>query len=250
MKITILGSGTAIPSLERNSAGILLQHGGVNTLFDCGYGTVHQLLRLGLTYHDIDRIFFTHNHPDHVCDLIIFLFSSRYPEDPRRKDLEIVAAPGFKAFFDGMMGAFKHWLIPDTYKVNIVEQDEDTKEYDGLTVASRKTSHIELSRGYRITGSSGAILAISGDTDYCSNVIALGRAADLLILECSFPDTMKVKGHLTPTEAGKLARESGCKKLCLTHFYPPCDPEEIRKACAREYTGELLLAHDLLKIEL
>lgn len=250
MKITILGSGTAVPSLARNSAGILLQHRGINSLFDCGYGTVRQLTRLGLTYHDIDRIFFTHNHPDHLCDLIIFLFSSRYHEDPRRKDLEIVAAPGFKQFFDGVMGAFKHWLIPTTYRVNIIEQDEETREYGGLSVTSRKVIHIDLSRGYRITGPTGMTLAISGDTDYCSNVIELGKDADLLILECSFPDTMKVKGHLTPTEAGKLARESGCKKLCLTHFYPPCIPEEIQKACAREYAGEILLAHDLLMIDL
>ena len=250
MKITILVSGTAVPSLERNSAGILLQHENINSLFDCGYGAVRQLLRLGLSYHDIDRIYFTHNHPDHMCDLIIFLFASRYQEDPRRKDLEIVAAPGFKKFFDGVMGAFKHWLIPTTYKVNIVEQDEETREYNGLSVTSRKVNHIDLSRGYRVTDRTGATLALSGDTDYCAEVAELGRSADLLILECSFPDMMKVKGHLTPKEAGRLARESGCKKLCLTHFYPPCNPDEIHKACVEEYTGEIILAYDLLGIEL
>jgi ribonuclease BN (tRNA processing enzyme) len=54
MKITILGSGTAVPSLKRNSAGILVQSKGFNYLVDFGYGNLRQLLNLGLTYHDID----------------------------------------------------------------------------------------------------------------------------------------------------------------------------------------------------
>lgn len=250
MKITILGSGTAVPSLERNSAGLLLQHGGINSLFDCGYGTIHQLLRLGVTYHDIDRIYFTHNHPDHICDLIIFLFSSRYHLAPREKNLEIVAGHGFRQFFDGLTNAFKHWLIPTTYNINIVEQGEETREYGGLSVTARKVNHIDLSLGYRITDPLGSTFALSGDTGYCANMVALGKNADLLILECSFPDSLAVKGHLTPKEAGRLARETGCKKLCLTHFYPPCDPFAISEACRREYAGELILARDLLEFEL
>ena len=67
MNVTILGSGTAVPSLERNSSGVLIQEEGINTLIDFGYGTLKQLLHLGITYHGIDRIFFTHNHPDHMC---------------------------------------------------------------------------------------------------------------------------------------------------------------------------------------
>ncbi|MFQ5716221.1 MAG: MBL fold metallo-hydrolase [Nitrospinales bacterium] len=250
MKVTILGSGTAVPSLERNSAGILLQHETQNVLFDFGYGNLRRLLSLGISYHDIDRIFFTHNHPDHMCDLIIFLFSSRYHEDPRVKDLSIVGGPGFKRFFDGVMAAFKRWLIPTTYQVDIVEQDEETRVYDSLTVTSKKVNHIDISRGYRVTDASGATVAISGDTDYCEGMVALGKNADLMILECSFPDDKKVAGHLTPNLASKLAQEAACKKLCLTHFYPPCDMEDIRAVCRRQFSGELFLAEDLMTFEL
>lgn len=249
MKATILGSGTAVPSLRRGSAGILLQDGGGNSLIDCGYGTVHKLLRLGLTYHDIDRIFFTHIHPDHVCDLTILLFGSRYHLEPREKDLTLVGAPGFKKFFEGLTAAYRHWLVPTTYSISIVEQDEETREYDGLTVATRKVNHMDLSRGYRFTGETGAAFAVSGDTDSCDNMVELGKNADLLVLECSFPDDMKVSGHLTPREAGRLARRADCKKLCLTHFYPPCDLEDVRQSCSREYSGALVLAEDLTEFE-
>ncbi len=250
MKITILGSGTAVPSLQRNSSGVLIQENSINTLVDFGYGNLKQLLNLGITYHDIDRIFFTHNHPDHMCDLIPFLFGSRYQLDARRKDLEIVAGPGFQDFFDKLMVAFKHWLKPTEYKLNILEVDEDVSAFEGMQVEAKKVKHISMSRGYRFTNEKGKSVAFSGDTDYCEGMIHLGKEADLMILECAWPDEEKTEGHLGPSLAGKLAMEANCKKLCLTHFYPPCDLQNIRKTVEEVYQGELILARDLMQFEL
>ena len=249
MKITILGSGTAVPSLQRNSAGVLLQQDSKNWLIDFGYGNLKQLLNLGITYHDIDRIFFTHNHPDHICDLIPFLFGARYQNDPRTKVLSIIAGPGFGAFYKQLMSTFKQWLIPKSYNVEIIEQDEAVVEYDSCTVETRKVRHIEISRGYRITCPNGISVAISGDTDICEEMVLLGRNTDLMILECAFPDDMKVRGHLTPRLCGQLAQKAACKTLCLTHFYPPCDLEEVRRVCSEEFSGKIVLAEDLMKFE-
>ncbi len=245
MRVVILGSGTAYPNLERCSAGVLIQNEGINSVVDFGYGTVHQLLRLGLTYHDVDRIFFTHNHPDHMCDLIYFLFSTRYPPEARKKDLEIVAGPGFRTFFDGLMKAFGTWLVPKTYEIKIIEQDEETRNYDGLNVTSRRVQHIEISRGYRFEDGEGHSVAISGDTEYCAGIVELGREADVLILECSTPDGTKVPGHLTPTPAARIAKEAECKTLCLTHFYPPMEAIDPTATIQAHFPGNLTLATDL-----
>ena len=250
MKITILGSGTAVPSLERNSSGVLVENGETRSLIDCGYGTLHQLLRLGITVNDIDRIYFTHIHPDHMCDLVPMLFAVRYPLDAREKTLEIVAGPGFKEFFTGLLKAYKGWLTPKTYEINITEQDEETREYDGLGVTTRKVKHIPISRGYRMTDEKGHTATFSGDTDTCDGMIELGREADLMVLECATPDDMKLDGHLSPLSAAKLAQKANCKKLCLTHFYPPCDLDAFRKIVSKEYTGELFFAADLMTFEL
>ena len=250
MKVTIMGSGTMVPSNERNSSGVLVEYEKTCSMIDFGYGTMHNLLKKGLTYHDIDRIYFTHNHPDHICDLVPFLFASRYPKDPRRKDLEIVAGPGFEQFFNTLMQAYKSWLIPSTYKVKIREQDEETKLYDGLIVTSKKVKHIELSRGYRFEFAGGKSLVVSGDTDYCEGMIDLGKEADLMILECSMPDDMKVHGHMTPSECGRLAQKVNCKKLCLTHFYPVCDQKDVLAKCLAEFSGELCLAKDLMEFSI
>lgn len=148
------------------------------------------------------------------------------------------------------MQAYKRWLIPSTYQVQIMEQGEETRTYDGLSVTSKKVKHIDMSRGYRFQTAEGKSLAVSGDTDYCEGMIELGKEADLMILECSSPDNMKLPGHLTPTECGKLAEEAGCRKLCLTHFYPVCDLEDVRATCHAVYTGELFLAEDLMEFNI
>ena len=250
MKITILGSGTMVPQLERNSSGILIQNAGKNSLIDCGYGTLHQLLRLQVTYQDIDRIYFTHNHPDHIYDLVPLLFASRYPLAPREKKLAIVAGPGFKKFFDGLLKAYNGWLTPAAYEIEVIEQDEETRTYDGLTVTTKKVKHLPISRGYRFTDEKGRVAAFSGDTDTCEAMIEIGLNADLMVLECATPDELKMDGHLSPTPAGKLAQKTQCKKLCLTHFYPPCELTEFRKIVSREYTGEIFFAQDLMEFQL
>ncbi len=250
MNVTILGSGTAVPSLARNSSGVLIRDEGVNTLIDFGYGTLKQLLHLEITYHDIDRIFFTHNHPDHMCDLIPFLFASRYHPAARKKDLEIVAGRGFQDFFDKLIAAFKHWLVPTEYQIRVTEIDEGTKNFGSHRVTFKKVRHIEMSRGYRFENPAGKTVALSGDTDYCQSMVELGKGADLMILECAMPDGGKIAGHLVPSLAGKLAKEADCKKLCLTHFYPPCDMDAMRETVSAIYGGELVLARDLMQFQL
>ena len=72
----------------------------------------------------------------------------------------------------------------------------------------------------------------------------------MLILECSFPDEMKVEGHLTPSLAGRIARKAHCRRLILTHLYPLCDEYDILRQCRKEFAGEVIVAHDLLRVKI
>jgi ribonuclease BN (tRNA processing enzyme) len=110
-------------------------------------------------------------------------------------------------------------------------------------------AHSEVSVGFRVDAR-GRSMVYSGDTDYCVNIVRLGKNADLLILECSFPDERKSPGHLTPSFAGKIAREASCKKLLLTHFYPVFQGHDILQECRKEFSGEIVLAEDGMKINL
>ena len=125
---------------------------------------------------------------------------------------------------------------------------EDSREFDGFTIHSAPVNHTPQSLGFRIEDNSGKSITYSGDTGYCEGIVELARDADLLILECSFPDEEAIAGHLTPSEAGDIATRAGAKKLLLTHFYPKILTTDIEAQCRKTYQGDLVLATDLMTL--
>jgi len=117
-----------------------------------------------------------------------------------------------------------------------------------LWIKTLPLEHTPESVGYRIASPQGRTVVYAGDTDYCPNIVELARGADLLLLECSFPEGRKVNGHLTPSLAGRIAQEAECRRLVLTHLYPPCDQSDIRGDCRKVFDGEVLLAEDMMRI--
>jgi ribonuclease BN (tRNA processing enzyme) len=116
-------------------------------------------------------------------------------------------------------------------------------------IFSKPMTHTPESIGYRIELADGKSIAVSGDTDYSETIVDLALEADLLVLECSFPEGKKVEGHLTPSLAGRIASESHCKRLLLTHLYPVCDSTDIVGQCKEVFKGEIILAEDLMRVK-
>lgn len=249
MELIVLGSGTCVPSLKRGSSGLVVKADNKIILIDSGSGTLNRLLKLGITYCDVDIICYTHIHPDHIADLVPFLFTCRYGDLPRQKDLLITGGEGFIDFFNRLKGVFNHWLDADRYKLDLKEIVNETIIVGNLKITTCQPSHIKESVSYRFELSDGRSIVLSGDTGYSENVISLGRDADILVLECSFPDDLKTEGHLSPSGAGEIAAKSKCKKLVLTHFYPLCEKYDLKAECRKTYKGELVLAEDLMKFE-
>ena len=110
--------------------------------------------------------------------------------------------------------------------------------------------HQPESVAYRVESDDGKSVVISGDTDYCPDLVELARDVDVLVIESALPDEMKAKGHLTPSLAGRIGREANCKKMVLTHLYPVCDTIDIAQQCKKEYQGELLIAEDSMEISI
>jgi len=252
--LTILGSGTCVPSLERSSCSVMLAVGDTKLLFDSGPGTMRRLLRANTTIFDVDYIFYSHFHPDHTAELVPFLFATKYPDmGQRQRVLTIVAGEGFEDFFAGLNTVYGKWIELDPGLVNIIQMNNrsaDLLQLKDFTVQSAPVEHNPESIAYRITGPGGHAVVYSGDTDYSENLIALSKDADLLICESALPDDYRVKGHLTPSLAGDIATRAGVKKLVLTHFYPECDQTDIEQECRKTYDGPLVLAEDLMRIDI
>lgn len=252
--VTILGSGTIVPSLHRSSCSVLMETGGVKLLFDSGPGTMRRLLRADTTIFDISSVFYSHLHPDHTGELVPLIFALKYPDSSQRKmPLNIIAGKGFSDFFAGLEKVYGDWIRLAPGMMRIMERDitkRDEFDIDGICVTSMPVDHMDISLAYRITGRTGASVVYSGDTGYCETLVDLAMNADLLICECSFPDGLEVPGHLTPSLAGKIAQRAQVKKMVLTHFYPECDKVDIVRECRKTYSGDVVIAEDLMRFEL
>jgi ribonuclease BN (tRNA processing enzyme) len=249
-QLIVIGSGTGVPSLRRGSPGLVFVSGTSTVLIDSGSGTLRRILEVGITYRDIDLLLYTHIHPDHVIDLVPLLFASKYGDAPRDKDLICLGGPGFRRYFNKLKRTYGSWIESTAYRLSVKELISRPLRFRHMKIRSKPMAHMPESIGYRVELESGKSIAVSGDTDYCENLIDLASGVDLLVLECSFPDEKKVEGHLTPTLAGSIASESRSKKLLLTHLYPICDQFDMLQACRRVFQGEVILAEDLMRIDL
>jgi ribonuclease BN (tRNA processing enzyme) len=215
---------------------------------------MRRLLEADTTIFDLTCIFYSHFHPDHTAELVPLLFATKYPDGGRRQEpLTIVAGRGFSDFFARLKAVYGSWIELAPGLLEIVELDNisgDSCRFEDFTVNTAPVEHNQESIAYRITSAEGHSIVYSGDTDYSENLIDLAKSADLLICESAMPDSMQAKGHLTPSLAGEIAARARVGKLVLTHFYPECDQVDIEQECRKTYSGPLMLAEDMLRINI
>jgi len=254
IKITVLGSGTCVPSLTRSACSLLMAMGDSRLLFDVGPGTMRRLLEAGTTVQEVSHLLLSHFHPDHSGELAAFIFANKYPENARRRTpLQLIGGPGLRDFFQKLRMVYGQWIALEAGLLDLVEFD--TERRDGLVQADFRLAtcgvvHNRESLAYRVTSSEDISVVYSGDTDFSDSLIALARECDLLICESAMPDGLKLAGHLTPRLAGAIATQAGVRRLMLTHFYPECDEVDLRAQCRNTYNGPVLLAEDLMTVVL
>ena len=119
-----------------------------------------------------------------------------------------------------------------------------------LNVAGRRVDLAEVSEP-RL----GQRFAFIMDTRLCEAVFALAEGADLMVCEATFlaehAALAPEYGHLTATQAGQIAAESGVRTLVLTHFsqrYAHRDPQRFADEAGAVFGGQIVAAADLDRI--
>jgi ribonuclease Z len=97
-ELTILGCGSAVPTVQRNSAAQVLNVQGRLFLIDCGEGTQQQLRRFKVPYTRINHVFISHLHGDHFFGLAGLL--SSFSLQGRRADLHVYADERLQGIID------------------------------------------------------------------------------------------------------------------------------------------------------
>ena len=87
-------------------------------------------------------------------------------------------------------------------------------------------------------------IVYTGDTGPSSELARWAAGCDLLLAECSLPAERAMDIHLTPEQAGDLAKEADAKRLVLTHFYPPVETSDPAKVAGTRFRGPVTAAKD------
>ncbi|MEW6439449.1 MAG: MBL fold metallo-hydrolase [bacterium] len=249
MEVTILGSGTAIPDRERSSPGLAVRLEDSLAFLDLGSGSLGRAARLSVPVDEVELVLLTHLHPDHTADLVPLLFALRNPEWRRVRPLLVVGAEGLAEHLWRLDAVYGDWIRPAGYDLDIRELGRSRLSLPRWHLQTEPVRHGPPAIAAALTDGRGRRLVYSGDTEYCEGLVRIAQDADLLILECSFPDGRICPGHLTPSQAGRVAREARCKKLLLTHFYPACRGHDLLASCRGAYPGPIVLAEDGLRME-
>ncbi len=248
MKLIVLGSGTCVPSLKRNAPGYFLEAENRQILVDCGSGTLLQLKKAGRNYKNIDAVFITHKHPDHFADLMPLIHALlATPKFKREKGLFIIAPEGFKEYYN--MAIAPIFGKPLNFSIQPVEI-QDKLDFEPFHIFAAKTIHSRDSIAFRFE-QGGKSIVFTGDAEDDYGLIEVSKDDDILIADCSFPDSMKTQGHLCSKECGLVAQKAGVKKLLLSHLYPVDTPDIDRVKESREtFNGDIVLAEDLMEIDI
>jgi len=138
--VTFLGTVSGIPSKERNHPAIVLEYFYYKKdtlLFDCGEGTQKQLMKAGISFMDISKIFITHWHADHFAGLIPLLQTMNL--EKRKSELAIFG-PEASRFVQGILNLgyfgvrFPVKAVDVPFEGKDITKIYETKVYEVLSV--------------------------------------------------------------------------------------------------------------------
>ncbi len=243
-QVVVLGASGGRPTAGQACSGFLVEWDGARIVLDLGYGTLPQLLRHAPDG-GVDAVVVTHEHPDHCVDLH-GLFRVRHYRRPAAPRLPLYAPAGVLERLAGLepdvdlADVFEHRPLPGTYDVG------------PFTLDASALPHFVPNVGVRLAAE-GGVLAYATDTGPHETLAALGRAADLYILDATDRpgETERAERNLlTAVEAGEWAQRAGARRLVLTHLWPGTDPDLSVRRARRAFTGPTQVATQGLVVEL
>ena len=245
MKLSILGSGTAAGQTGRNCSGYLVDD---HILLDCGPGIWRALSDRVELIRRIDKILLSHFHVDHVSDLIPILWTRFVLEIGQTLPLSLYGPIGIQTWFDQLTLVHKDWI--GELRVSIHEMSGKKVTAGAYQIETMPTHHTHNSICYKLTDPANKSIFYSGDSAWEDSLVGLAKSCELAVVEASSPTMNPAADHLSPQSAGAIARLSCAKMLLLTHLYPEALEEDPLATAAKEYSGEIVIAHDGLTIEL
>ena len=273
MQLTLLGTGCPSVDYKRFGPANLVSTSQSSILVDCGSGVTQRLKEAKVSSADIDALFLTHLHSDHVVDLYQLIISSWHSY--RTKPWKIFGPRGTKKFVKKLMDTWKDERMLrikneqrssiQAFNLKVTEFSEYGKiRIKDLVIEYFTVDHkpVKYAYGFNFFHLKKK-LTISGDTKPCENLMKYGQLSNVLLHEVFIEDEIyslfkmrskrtlhNVKAyHTLSTIVGKVARITRCKKLVLTHFVPTqFNEKKLIDIVTKDFGKKPIIGKDLLKI--
>ena len=259
--VTLLGTGTPFPNTEQFGSAILIEVAGKKFLFDCGRGVVIRLAQIGVAPGEINGLFLTHLHSDHVVGIPDLWLTGWFLG--RNTPLPICGPPGTRSMAEYLAHAFGFDIrvrqdSPDPLstkgvEINAKEIEQGEIYNDGMVrVSAFLVDHgsVKPAFGYRIDCADHSVV-ISGDTKFCQNLVDFAKNTDCLIHSAwsagwKNPAPLSQRSIASGEDAGR-AFAIVKPKLAIVYHYK--DNEGLAEAVRENYKGPLVIGKDLMRIK-
>jgi ribonuclease BN (tRNA processing enzyme) len=220
MQLTVVGSGDAFGSGGRLQSCYLVDTSDGCVMLDCGATTPLGLVRVGRDPNAIPTIVISHLHGDHFAGLVFFVMQAQYVSK-RSAPLAVYGPPGIEARFNAASEALFQGStgVKRAFELRFTEMRAGVSIETGpLQATAFEMDHPSgaPSHGLRFARD-GRTLAFTGDSQWCDNVVAVGRGADLYIMEC-YRFEKPPRFHMAWCEIAARLDEIGARKVLLTHM--------------------------------
>jgi ribonuclease Z len=279
MVVTLLGTGTPNPRVDRLGPSILVEAGRHRLLFDAGRGTAIRLEEAGVRTASVTAVFITHHHSDHTSGIPDVWLTGWLPSFGGRKTpFRLIGPAGTAELARGLSIAFaedvrfrvaEEKLPREGAQITAAEFHGDTVVFDdgGVQVAAFEVDHggaLRPAYGYRI-GCGAHAVVVSGDTRYSGNLVRAAKGADVIVHEVAMapadimgePSVQFILGHHTsPADAARVFEATQPRLAVFTHFaFPPnrvsarrVSSADVLAEARKHYRGRMEAGEDLMRI--
>ncbi len=272
MQVVILGSGSPLPDPNRAGPSTLVRTSAGDLLVDAGRGVLMRMAGALAGPGGLAAVLLTHLHSDHITDLND-LITMRWATSFAPLPLTVVGPAGTAevvARTEAMLAHDVGYRLAHhddlTWEPGTVTQevsDGVVLERDGVRVTAAPTDHapVHPTVAFRIDDAGGSVV-LAGDTVPCEGLDRLAAGADVLVHTVVRRDLIEAIGlprlvdvldyHSDVAQAAATAARAGVGTLVLTHLVPapaPGTEQEWIDQARAVFDGEVVVAHDLLTIE-